>query len=364
MTGRPLGTSQSWPAWRWAAASGAVGAALWAIGWAVEPASRVLGAWLAAFVFWLGLPLGAVALTMIHDLVGGPWGITLRRPLAAIAATLPIFPLVIIPVLAGLAALYPWARPGASSASGNAWYLDPVFFVVRTAIYFAIWIVLMRVARRPLDDEYRVRSAAAGLILFALTVTFASFDWMSSLDPEFNSSAYGMMVGIGILTSGLAAAVLIAARRVSDTQTLATCGNLVLTGVLLWTYIAFMQFLIVWEENLTDEIPWYTRRLAHGWQVLAVLVVIGHFVVPFLLLLWRRVKTSRLGLPLVCGLLLLAHLLDVWWLVLPDLMPAAGPGWSTPAATLAIGGAAIAFAMWRDDRIVATRQPLAEAHHG
>ena len=121
MTGRPLGTSQSWPAWRWAAASGAVGAALWAIGWAVEPASRVLGAWLAAFVFWLGLPLGAVALIMIHDLVGGPWGITLRRPLAAIAATLPIFPLVIIPVLAGLAALYPWARPGASSPSGNAW---------------------------------------------------------------------------------------------------------------------------------------------------------------------------------------------------------------------------------------------------
>jgi hypothetical protein len=367
MTGRPAGASHPWPAWGWAAASGVIGAALWAIGWTIEPPARVLGAWLAAFVFWLGLPLGAVALIMIHDLVGGAWGNTLRRPLAAIAATLPIFALIVIPVLAGVSALYPWARPvgpGASSAPGNAWYLDPVFFVARTAIYFAIWIALMRVARRPLDDQYRVRSAAAGLILFALTVTFASFDWMSSLDPEFNSSAYGMMVGIGVLTSGLAAAVLIAARRIPDTQTLSICGNLLLTGVLLWAYVAFMQFLIVWEENLTDEIPWYMRRLAHGWQLLAAIVVIGHFVLPFLLLLWRRVKASRLGLPLVCGMLLLAHLLDIWWLVLPDLMPAAGPGWSTPAATLAIGGAAIAFAMWRDDRVAARRQPLAELHHG
>jgi hypothetical protein len=357
MTSRFAVGQPSWPPWSWAAASGVLGAALWAIGWIAEPASRVLGAWLAAFVFWLGLPLGALALIMIHDLVGGAWGDMLRRPLAAIAATLPIFALLVVPIVAGLSSLYPWARaasPGAPSP-GNAWYLDPVFFIARTVSYFTIWIVLTWLLRRPLDHGRRMRIAAAGLILFALTLTFASFDWMSSLDPGFDSSAYGLMVGAGVLTSGLAAAVLIAAPRMPDAQTLAACGNLLPTGILLWAYIAFMQFLIVWEENLADEIPWYVRRLGHGWALLALAVAVGHFGLPFLLLLWRRIKTSRVGLALVCALLLVAHLLDMWWLVLPDLAPSAGPGWSAPAATLAIGGAAVAFGMWRAGRMAGAR---------
>jgi hypothetical protein len=359
--------SHSWPAWGWAAAIGAIGAALWAVGCVIDPASRVLGAWLAAFVFWLGLPLGALGIAMIHDVGGGAWGDVLRRPLEAIAATLPIFALFVIPVVVGLSALYPWARvegSAAPSVPGNAWYLDPVFFVLRTVTYFAIWIVLTFIVRRPLGTARRVRVGAAGLILFALTVTFASFDWMSSLDPGFSSSAYGMMVGAGILTSGLAVAVLIAARRGACPQALASCGNLLLTGILVWAYIAFMQFLIVWEENLADEVPWYLRRIAHGWDLLAVAIVLGHFGVPFVLLLWRRVKSSRSGLAVVCAIILFAHLLDIWWLVLPDLIPSSGLRWEAPAAAVAIGGAALAFGIWREGRIASAGRLTTETGHG
>jgi hypothetical protein len=356
-----------WPNWGWAAAIGGVGAALWAIGWAVDPASRVLGAWLAAFVFWLGLPLGALGIMMIHDLAGGAWGDVLRRPLASIAAILPIFALLAIPILVGLPALYPWARGDGSatpSTPANAWYLNPVFFVVRTVIYFAIWIALEFMVRRPRGSGRGVRIAVPGVILFALTVTFASVDWLSSLDPRFSSSAYGMMVGAGILLSGLAAAVLIAVRHVSDPRALASCGNLLMTGILAWAYIVFMQFLIVWEENLTDEIPWYLRRLGHGWDRLALAVVVGHFALPFMLLLWRRVKSSQIGLAVVCAILLVAHLLDAWWLVLPDLIPSAGLGWGAPAAVVAIGGAALAFGIWREGRIASGGHLAAEAGHG
>ncbi|WP_448192568.1 hypothetical protein [Azospirillum sp. sgz301742] len=320
---------------RAALAAALAGVALCAVGLAFDPGA-VLRGWLAAFAFWIGLPLGSVLLLLAHALTGGRWGEAAGPPLRAAAATMPLLAVLFVPVLLSLSQLYPWARPEEAAHLKNGFYLNVPFFLARAAVCLGVWTVLALVlARRAAEPPL----AIAGLILTALTATLAAFDWTMSIEPEWGSSIYGMTVISGHLLAALALAALTVAlaEPAAEPGRRMDLGSLLFAGVLLWGYLSFMQFLIIWEENLPHEISWYVPRLAGGWGWVAVLGAFGEAVLPFLLLIWWPVKRSRAGLAAACVLVLAAHVLEGWWLVLPG--TAGGFTWFAPAATAAMGGA-------------------------
>jgi hypothetical protein len=323
------------------------GGAVCAAGLAVDP-DAVLRGWLAGFVFWIGFPVGALMLLLAHDLTGGRWGDAVRQPLRAMAGTLPVLALAVVPILMFLPVLYPWARPEEAVHLANGFYLNTPFFIARTAIYFTLWMLVAVLAER------RLPVAAPGLIALAVTATFASFDWMMSVEPEWGSSIYGMMVISGMLLAALAGATLAAGDEGPEWR--ADLGALLIAAVLLWTYLSFMQFLIIWEEDLPAEIGWYLKRLAGGWGALVLVVACIQGLLPFLALVWRPIRRSRGMLRAVCGMLIAGHLLECWWLVLPALGDG-GFTWFAPAATVAMGGVMMA---WPAIRLKATR----EVRHG
>ena len=226
-------------------------------------------------------------------------------------------------------------------------------------LYAVVWLGLALAA---LLRSGRVRNplAAPGLILLGLTVTFASFDWFMSVEPEWGSSVYGMMIVSGQLLGALALATLAAILGGrTDAGQRRDLGSLLIAAILLWFYLSFMQFLIVWQENLPHEIPWYVARLSSGWGWAAVLGALAQGAVPFAALICWPVKRSRGGLAAVCLLLLATHLLECWWLILPGVE--GGFSWFAPAATLAMGGAGMAVFLWRLDAGRSRHAPKAAA---
>src|SRR5262249_17342620 len=233
------------------------------------------------------------------------------------AMTLPLMALLFVPLLFGLHDLYSWARPqeavGSATWPHQSPYLTVPFFVIRTVMYFAIWIgiawLLNRWSRQqdpsvePLAADRLRAFSGPGLVLYGLTVTFASIDWAMSLEPRWFSTIYGMLAVIGQWLTGLAFVIVILARlahrqplsEVLSPTHVHDLGNLLLASILLWAYIAFCQYLLIWSGNLLEEIPWYVRRTAGGWQWLALVLILGHFALPFLLLLSRDIK-RRVGM--------------------------------------------------------------------
>jgi len=318
---------------------GGIGLVACAAGWWLNPL-RFYQAYLTAWLFWSGLAVGSLALLMLQHLTGGAWGLMIRRPLEACLRTLPLLALFFVPLLFGLADLYPWARPEEVAASDmlrhKAPYLNISFFVVRTALYLAIWTglgwFLNRCSARQ-DAEgndagimarFRVASGP-GLVLLALTMTFASVDWIMSLEPHWYSTMFGALVLVGHVVGGLAFSIALVV-ALADVQPLASIlqprhfhdlGKLLLALVMVWAYFAFSQFLIIWAGNLPEEIPWYLSRLNGGWQWAALALLLFHFVVPFLMLLSRKLKRDPRRLGRVALLVLVMHLVDVYWLVNP-----------------------------------------------
>ena len=329
------------------------------LGWILAP-SLFPHAWLAAFVCWLGWPLGSMALIFIHALTGGRWGFSIRPQLAAGVATVPLAVPALLPVLFLLNALYPWMHGGAAVQLGNHFYLNAPFFYARCLLYLIIWVGLAVLVRRALhqqDPEPRLlRMAPIGLILLLLTVTFAAIDLTLSLDPRFSSSIYGMLaaseavlLALSVAVLGTAAAQGLPAGR-DGTRDL---GRLLFALLMLWAYLDFMQVLIVWNSDLPDEANWYLRRLIGGWAILAALIAIVHFALPFFALIWPQVQRSRAALGALATLLVLAEIPHAWWVVIP----AAGRGLSLldVAAMMAILGCAagIALRAFRNTRLAA-----------
>ncbi|MEO8714179.1 MAG: hypothetical protein ABI369_04120 [Acetobacteraceae bacterium] len=309
------------------------------IGWIVTPLFP--HAWLAAFIFWMGWPLGSMALLLIHSTTGGRWGYAIRPQLVMGVATLPLVLLVILPLLFVLKPLYPWARPDVAAELGNTAYLNVPFVCGRAVLYLLIWLglaaLILRALRRDEPDPSLYRLAPAGLILLMLTVTYGGFDSSLSLDPHFNSSIYGMILaGEGVLFALAVATLLtllIAPPMPSVTQDL---GRLMLALVLLWGYFEFMQLLIVWNSDLAADAPWYVARVAHGWGIVAGIIFVVHFLVPFLLLIWPQVQRSHRAMLVISAMIIAAEVLRRWWLVVPAAEHALS--WVDVCAMFALGG--------------------------
>jgi hypothetical protein len=347
-----------------------IGRGAFAVG-AVAAAASLLGAWLdreqffrsylVAVLYWLSIALGCSAIAMLHHLTRGGWGLMIRRVLEAAAGTLPLVALFFVPLLFGLPDLYRWARPQEVMADAHlrhqALYLNAPFFIARMVLYFAIWCgfawTLGRMsarqdtARDPGLSRRMQVIAAPGLVLYCLTATFASIDWLMSLDSRWFSTIYGVYFVGGHAIAGMSFAVLVSL-YLSSREPMSEAfrpihfhdyGKLLLTFVVLWAYFAVSQLIIIWSGNLAEEITWYRGRLLGGWSGVSLALVILHFALPFLLLLTREGKRNAARLSAVACLLLLMRWVDLHWLARPAFSPDRPSfHWLDLATALALGG--------------------------
>jgi len=310
-----------------------------AVGFALAGKTQFFRSYHYAYMVWMCLTLGMFGLTLLHHTVRGSWGLPILRFLEAGASSLPLMLVLFLPVLVGMSALYPWARPEVVQANEHlqhkTGYLNVPFFVARSAVYFAVWIALATALRRSSlrQDETgdatllqkRTNLSAPGLVLFVLTVSFAMIDWVMSLEPLWQSSIYGawFIVGQGLSAFAFSTAVLLIAARHKPFADVVTpkltrdLGNLTFTFVILWAYTSFSQFLIMWSANLPEEVVYYVKRNQHGWQYLSAVLTVGQFFLPFLLLLSSRVKRYNGLLLRVMVFILVMRVVDLFWIIQP-----------------------------------------------
>jgi hypothetical protein len=319
---------------------GGIGLVAAAIG-AVSNIDQFFQSWLIGFLFCLGMTLGSLGLLMIQHLSGGQWGLVSRRVFEAAARTLPLVALFFIPVLLGIEKVFAWAGPEAAQnpiIQAKAPYLNVTFFFFRAVVYFAFWMICSVLLNRwsaeqdrgeavtPADSVRFRKVSAPGLLFLVLTITFASVDWVMSLDPEWFSTIFGLLTTAAYGLSGIALAIVVLA-TLTTTQPVADVltprhfhdlGKLLLAFVMLYAYLGFSQFLIIWSGNLPEEIPWFIRRLQGGGGVLSIVLLLGHFALPFVLLLSRDLKRKSGMLAKLALFIIAMRLVEVIWLVAPQ----------------------------------------------
>jgi hypothetical protein len=320
---------------------GAVGIIAVAIGFFMVERSQFLQSYLIAYMFWIGISLGSLSLLMVQYLSGGAWGLVARRVFEAATRTLPLMAIMFIPIAMNMHTLYKWTHPEAAAdpfIHSKAAYLNVEFFYIRAAIYFTIWIGLTFILNKwskdqddtapqppgPADRKFRVL-AGPGMVLHVLAITFMSVDWVMSLDPHFYSTIFGVLILGGQGLSTLAFTILVLQglsnskpiSQVIDAERFHDFGKLMLAFVMLWAYFNVSQLLIIWSANLPEEIPWYIERLGGHWAPWAVVVLVGHFVLPFILLLSRDLKRHGRVLSRVAFLVLVMRIIDFVWTIGP-----------------------------------------------
>jgi hypothetical protein len=340
-----------------------------AVGGFFAPA-QFFHSYLFAFLFWAGIALGCMAVTMLHHVTGGAWGLPIRRPLESGTRTLPLMALLFLPIVAGARKLYEWADPVAvardAALQHKSLYLNVPFFFGRAVLYFGAWLAFAyflnrwslqqdATGGRTINRRLQLLSSA-GLVVYGLTVTFASIDWAMSLEPHWFSTMYGVLfiAGQGLSAFAFIVVVLVllaeraplsgyvAARHYHD------LGKLMLAFVMFWAYVSFSQYLIIWAGNLPEEIPWYLRRLQGGWGWIAVAILLFHFVLPFLMLLPASANRNPRVLATVAGLVVFMQLVEIFWLTQP---PFAGGHfrlhWMDLLAPIGVGGLWLAVFSWQ-----------------
>ncbi len=320
---------------------GGVGILATIAGFFLADRSQFFQSYLVAFMFWMGISLGSLLLLMVQYLSGGAWGLVARRIFESGARTLPLMLILFLPIAFNLETLYVWARPEAAAdevIQSKVAYLNRNFFLIRAIVYFVIFVTLTIILTRwskaqdeeapvppgPKDRRFRLLSGP-GLVVTILAITFMSVDWLMSLDPHFYSTIWGILTLGGAGLSTLAFTILVLQglsqsrpmSQVVTTERFHDFGKLMLAFVMLWAYFNVSQLLIIWSANLPEEIPWYIERLRGPWMPWSWLVLLGHFVLPFVLLLSRDLKRHGLILSRVAYFVLLMRLVDFIWTVGP-----------------------------------------------
>jgi hypothetical protein len=347
---------------------GVVFAVILAIGFFVAR-EQFFHSYLFAFSFWAGISVGSLALLMLQHLTGGGWGLVIRRVLEAASRTLPLVLIMFVPIVLGAHWIYSWTNEHKMAENAvlreKAKYLNLSFFTVRAAIYFAIWLALAYFLNRwslmqdkTGDSQFTKRMrviSGPGMVLFVFTVTFASIDWFMSLDPEWSSTIYGFIFVASWSLSALAFVVAVMAwlskqepmNNVVAQLHFQDLGKLLLALVMLWSYFAFSQFLIIWSANLPEEIRWYLPRTHGTWGAIALAVVVLHFAFPFLFLLSRSLKRNAGKLVIVAVLILVMRLVDLFWMIAPTFTGEHFHiSWMDVVAPIGLGGLWLATFAW------------------
>ena len=316
---------------------GLVGLAVCAIGFFVDP-DHFYRSWLIAYLLFLGIALGSLALMMVQHLSGGTWGV-FRRIFEASSRTIPLLFVLFLPALFGIGSLFTWSHPEHVQTDEilqhKALYLNVPFFVGRAVFYFAAWAglawILNRLSARQDTGDLSVntsiqRWSGAGLVIYALTVTFAGVDWIMSINPHWYSTLFGFLMMGGQGLAALAFTIVVSNFLVKS-EPMGTLlrphhfhdlGKLTLAFVMLWAYFNFSQYLLTYAANLIEEIPYMTTRTSHGWQYLAIFLLVFHFAVPFLLLLSRDLKRTPHRLVVLAAWLLFVRYADLFMMISPE----------------------------------------------
>ncbi len=330
-------------------------------------------AYLVAFAPCLAICLGCLVLGMIGYLTTATWGAAFTPIFESATKVLPLLALLILPVLFGINKLYPWATaeddPNPLVRIRREYYLNPQFFIARAVLYLVIWNlvawVLRFLARRAADsgtiqDSRTLRKfCGVGLVIYGGTFTFAAVDWFMSLEPEWWSAIYAVMLAVGQLLTAYAFSVIVflslVLRAPAPTPTdgqppsrpadhfsqqlLRDFGNLLLAFTMIWTYMSFAQYLLIYSGNLKEEATWFMPRTHGGWQYVVITLGVTQFGLPFFLLLNKELKRNPRTLLGIASLIFASRFLDITWLLAPSV-----PGdqlpliWLLPLAFAGLGG--------------------------
>lgn len=348
---------------------GLVFGAIAAVGAWHQPA-QFFRAYLMAFMAWLGVTLGSMAILMLRHLTKGAWGMVIRRILGAAMRCVPLMVALFIPMLFGIRRLYIWARPLDGIADKHLRehlqeltqsYLSVNGFIIRAAIYFAIWWALSFFLTKwsaeqdhpPMrDNSARFKALSGpGLILYGFTITFAAIDWIMSIDPSWISTIFGLSFLIGQVLSALCFAVVVERilfrykpmSELLKPEQVHDHGKFMLAFIMVWAYFAFSQWLIIWAGNLPEEITWYMRRLHGGWGYVGLFLVLFHFAVPFVFLISRPFKRDITRLVWLAAWLLLMRYVDLFWIVEPNFSVTFNLTWLDIVVPIAMGGLWLAY---------------------
>lgn len=325
--------------------------------------------YLTAFVYWVSVGLGGLFFTMIHHLVDATWSVVLRRLTESVMYTLPIMIVFFLPIAFGLGNLYKWSDATYASAdhilAQKMGFLNPTFFLIRTLIYFGIWtflaLRLYKVSRQqdaghsPEVTKKARMISAPGVILFAITTTFAAWDWIMSLDAHWYSTIFGAYYFAGSAMSLMALAiilVLVMARKGVLNHAITVehyhdMAKMMFAFTVFWAYMAFSQYFLIWYANIPEETIWYLERWEGSWKYVSLAIVFGHFVAPFFLLITRAAKRSPGMLMFIAAWMLVIHFVDLYWLVLPNLSHhGAHFSWMDLTTMVGIGGIFLWY-FWR-----------------
>ena len=317
--------------------------------------------YLTAFVFWLTIALGGLFFTLLHHLFGAKWSVSVRRIYETLAVLLPFLALFILPVILGVKDLYHWSIPQEIAhdhlLQQKTAFLNIPFFIIRAVVYVSVWIGLTRLfykASLDQDIEFsshradRLRSwSAPAMIAFALTFTFAGFDWVMSLDAHWYSTIFGVYLFGGAASGTLSFVILFvlylrretSLRSVLSFKRLNDLGRLLFVFTVFWAYIAFSQYFLIWYANIPEETIWYSHRWEGTWQTISLLLVVGHFLIPFIFLMPEKTKKNSIVLLSMSCLILLTHWFDLYWLIQPSLHHhSAHLSWMDLTCTLGLGG--------------------------
>ena len=355
---------------------GVAGLVLCGVGSVVDR-PRFLQSYLLAYVFWVGLALGALPLALLRQLVGGAWTRAIRSPVEAAMLTIPLMALLFIPIAVNVETLYPWADPGSELYKSHIVqakrpYLNVPFFQYRALGTFLFWSLLAVWLRRDGKAEDRGNEAATwrlhtfsgpAMLFQTFAVSFMAVDWIMSLEPEWYSTIFGPLWMAGQVFSMLAVSILVVGNGAPEPEPtqkngiFLDLGNMLLALTMLWAYAQLSQYLIIWSGNLLEEIPWYLKRTQNGWQWVAITLIVSQFFLPFLVLLQRQNKRRPARLVKLAALIVVLQYLATYWIVDPAYHPnGPQPHWLDIAAPVGIGGVWLAAFLWligRDGKEVA-----------
>ena len=300
--------------------------------------TRFAFSYLVGYMGVLGIVLCALFFTMLQHITRAGWSVTLRRIAENIAWTLPVMLLLFIPVIAGSHDLFHhWMEPNPADKvlAGKAAWLNKNAFFIRVGIYFLVWLALAWFFRSsslkqdqtgdPAISLRLSRVAAPSILLFALSITFAAFDWIMSIDPHWFSTIFGLTYFAGGYMAFLAFTILIAKwlnrkgylREAITVEHYHDLGKLLFAFMVFWTYTNFSQYMLIWYANLPEETRWFADRAEGGWGAVGTILVFGHFFIPFAFLMSRHVKRNSVALSAGAIFLLIIHCFDMQFLILP-----------------------------------------------
>ncbi|MBC8216082.1 MAG: hypothetical protein H8E64_06185 [Candidatus Marinimicrobia bacterium] len=333
-------------------------------------AGQFFHSYLVSFAFWVTLGLGGMFFTMLHHLTSSTWSTVFRRISETVTKILPLLFIFFIPImLGGIHELYHWSHADVIAndelLQKKSGYLNEVFFIIRTVLYFLIWfffatkLYTLSILQDTSDDasltQRMLKFSSAGMILFALTISFAAFDWLMSTDAHWYSTIFGVYIFAGsylaILTFLVLASHFLQGNGILNKEITVEhfhdLGKLLFGFIIFWAYIAGSQYFLIWYANIPEETIWFLHRWEGSWKPMSQFLMFGHFVIPFIILVFRASKRNLSVLKTMAAWILFMHYVDIYWIVMPTFhQHGVHFSWMDLTTFLGIGGIFISL-FWR-----------------